>query len=86
MNNLNLVIQTLEVTNQAILCVNMIDETTKNGITIDIDKLSNDKIVEIGVVNNGVVNEVNREYIKFNGDFTDWSKKKEFIEGNTTNK
>lgn len=61
------------------------EEKTIN-VVIDIDKLSNDKIVEIGVVNNGVVNEVNREYIKFNGDFTDWSKKKEFIEGNTTNK
>ena len=48
--------------------------------------LARNKIVEIGVVNNGVVNEVNREYIKFNGDFTDWSKKEEFIEGNTTNK
>lgn len=46
--NLNLVIQTLEVTNQAILCVNMIDETTKNGITIDIDKLS--KLLHIPVV------------------------------------
>ena len=46
--NLNLVIQTLEVTNQAILCVNMIDETIKNGITIDIDKLS--KLLHIPVV------------------------------------
>ena len=25
-------------------------------------------------------------YKCFNGDFTDWNKKKEFIEGNTTNK
>lgn len=61
------------------------EEKTIN-VVIDIAELSNDKIIEIGVVNNGVVNEVNREYIKFNGDFTDWSKKEEFIEGNTTSK
>lgn len=46
--NLNLVIQTLEVTNQAILCVNMIDETIKKGIKIDTYKLSS--ILHIPVV------------------------------------
>jgi len=38
--NLNLVIQTLEVTNKAILCLNMADELKEKGITIDTDKLS----------------------------------------------
>lgn len=39
--NLNLVIQTLEVTNNAVLCLNMADELKEKGITIDINKLSN---------------------------------------------
>ena len=38
--NLNLVIQTLEVTNKAVLCLNMADELKDKGITIDTDKLS----------------------------------------------
>ena len=38
--NLNLVIQTLEVTNNAVLCLNMADELKEKGITIDTDKLS----------------------------------------------
>ena len=38
--NLNLVIQTLEVTNKAILCLNMADELKEKGIIIDTDKLS----------------------------------------------
>ena len=38
--NLNLVIQTLEVTNKAVLCLNMADELKEKGITIDTDKLS----------------------------------------------
>ena len=39
--NLNLVIQTLEVTNKAVLCLNMADELKEKGITIDTDELSN---------------------------------------------
>ena len=46
--NLNLVIQTLEVTDNVVLCLNMIDELKKKGINIDIDKLSN--ILGISVV------------------------------------
>lgn len=46
--NLNLVIQTLEVTNKVVLCLNMIDEVAKHGITIDANKLS--KILNIPVV------------------------------------
>lgn len=38
--NLNLVIQTIEVTNKAILCLNMVDELKDKGIDIDTNKLS----------------------------------------------
>ncbi len=38
--NLNLVLQTLEITSNAVLCVNMMDEAKKKGIEIDCDKLS----------------------------------------------
>ena len=46
--NLNLVIQTIEVTNKVILCVNLIDEAKKKGINIDKEKLS--KILGIPVI------------------------------------
>ena len=46
--NLNLVIQTLEVTNNVVLCLNMMDEVDKLGIKIDVNKLSN--ILKIPVV------------------------------------
>lgn len=39
--NLHLVLQTLEVTNKVILCINLIDEASKKGISIDDIKLSN---------------------------------------------
>ncbi len=38
--NLNLALQTLEITQNAVLCINMIDEVKKKGIDIDTDKLS----------------------------------------------
>lgn len=38
--NLNLVLQTLEITTNAVLCINMMDEAKKKGIEIDCDKLS----------------------------------------------
>lgn len=38
--NLNLVLQTLEVTNNVVLCLNMIDELKNKNIIIDINKLS----------------------------------------------
>ena len=38
--NLNLVIQTLEVTKKVIVCINLLDEAKKNNIYIDILKLS----------------------------------------------
>lgn len=38
--NLNLVYQILEITNKVIVCVNLLDEAKKKGITIDLNKLS----------------------------------------------
>lgn len=39
--NLNLVLQTLEITDRVVLCVNLIDEAKKKNIKIDTKKLSN---------------------------------------------
>lgn len=38
--NLNLVYQTMEITDNIIVCVNLLDEAKKKGINIDLDKLS----------------------------------------------
>lgn len=38
--NLNLVLQTLEITDNAIVCVNLIDEAEKKGISVDLKLLS----------------------------------------------
>ncbi|MBZ9633825.1 ferrous iron transport protein B [Clostridium sp. FP1] len=38
--NLNLVIQTLEITSKVVVCVNLIDEAKRKGITINLDDLS----------------------------------------------
>lgn len=38
--NLNLVYQILEITNKVVVCVNLLDESKKKGIEIDLDKLS----------------------------------------------
>lgn len=38
--NLSFVLQVLEVTNNVIVCVNLLDEAEKKGIEVDIDKLS----------------------------------------------
>ena len=46
--NINLVLQTLEVTNNVIMCINLIDEAKKNNIIIDFDKLSS--ILNIPVI------------------------------------
>lgn len=43
--NLNLVFQTMEITNNIVLCVNLLDEAKKKKIQIDLDKLSE----ELGV-------------------------------------
>lgn len=39
--NLNLVYQTMEITDNVIVCVNLLDEAKKKGIEIDLNKLSN---------------------------------------------
>ena len=46
--NLNLVYQTLEITPNVIVCVNLLDEAKKKKITIDLDRLS--KILGVKVV------------------------------------
>lgn len=46
--NLNLVLQILEMTNQVVLCINLMDEAKRKGITVDIDKLS--KMLNIPVI------------------------------------
>lgn len=38
--NLNLVFQTLEITKKVVVCVNLLDEAKKKGISIDLNKLS----------------------------------------------
>lgn len=38
--NLNLVLQTIELTPKVILCVNLMDEAKRKGIVVDLDKLS----------------------------------------------
>ena len=38
--NLNLVYQTMELTQNVIVCVNLLDEAKSKGIYIDLDKLS----------------------------------------------
>lgn len=38
--NLNLVFQTLEITDKVVVCVNLLDEAKKKGIEIDLNKLS----------------------------------------------
>lgn len=40
--NLNLVLQVLEITDKAVLCVNLMDEAKRNGIDVDIRSLSRD--------------------------------------------
>ena len=46
--NLNLVLQTLEITNNVIVCVNLLDEAQKKKIKIDLKKLS--KILRVPVI------------------------------------
>ncbi|MDO5294099.1 MAG: ferrous iron transport protein B [bacterium] len=46
--NLNLVLQTLEITGNVIVCVNLIDEAKKKNITIDYEQLS--KILNVPII------------------------------------
>ena len=38
--NLNLVLQTLEITRRVVVCVNLLDEAKRKGIVLDLEKLS----------------------------------------------
>lgn len=49
--NLNLVLQTMEITNRVIVCVNLLDEAEKKGICVNLDVLSE----ELGVPVVGMV-------------------------------
>ncbi len=40
--NLNLVLQVLEITDQAVICVNLMDEAERKGINVDVRSLSRD--------------------------------------------
>lgn len=58
---LNLVLQTLEVTNNAIMCLNMMDEIREKNIVIDTKKLSeiiNIPVLEISAKNKLGINEI----------------------------
>lgn len=70
--NLNLVLQTLEVTSNVILCINLIDEAKKRKILIESDKLSkilNTPVVEISARKKiGIENLVNEIYNLDNND------------------
>lgn len=49
--NMNLVLQTMEITNKIIVCVNLLDEAKKKGIQVKMDILSNRlKVPVIGMV------------------------------------
>lgn len=45
--NLNLVFQVMEITNNVILCVNLLDEAKKKKIKIDLDKLSSELSIPV---------------------------------------
>jgi ferrous iron transport protein B len=40
--NLNLVLQVLEITDRAVLCLNLVDEATRHGVTVDERQLARD--------------------------------------------
>lgn len=57
--NLNLVLQTLEINKNVILCLNLIDEAKKKGIDIDTNKLS--QILDVPVVSMSARNKIGYE-------------------------
>ena len=52
--NLNLVLQTLEITSNVVVCVNLMDEAEKKGISIDLEKLS--QLLGVPVVGTSAIN------------------------------
>lgn len=63
--NLNLVFQIMEITDNVIVCVNLLDEAKKKKIKIDLDKLSKD--LGVPVVRNYCKKEKNfKQFIRYN--------------------
>jgi len=65
--NLNLVLQTMEVTNNIILCLNMMDEIEKKNIKIDLDLLEkelNIPVIGVSAAKNEGLNNLKREIYK----------------------
>lgn len=75
--NLNLVIQTLEVTKKVVVCINLLDEAKKNKINVDFNSLSNNldvSVVGISAREKQGINElleslINVEDSKFNFEY-----------------
>lgn len=69
--NLNIVFQTMEITNNVILCINLIDEAEKRDIEIDIESLKNELKIPIVCTsarnNNGLDRLMKLIYDKSNG-------------------
>ncbi len=55
--NLNLVLQTLEITSKVVICVNLMDEAERKGISINLEELS--KCLGIPVIGTSAINRKN---------------------------
>ena len=60
--NLNLVLQTIEITKNVIVCVNLMDEAKRKGIKIDLKKLS--QLLGVKVVGTSASTKVGIEELK----------------------
>ena len=69
--NLNLVLQTLEVTKNVILCINLIDEAERKKIDIDIETLKNElkiPIITTSAKNDNGLDKLKNEIYKYSYD------------------
>lgn len=65
--NLILVLQTLEISDNVILCVNLMDEALKKNISVDLDILKNElniPVIGISAANNNGIDNLKREIYK----------------------
>ena len=62
MRNLNLVLQICEITNNVVLCVNLLDEAKKNDVFIDLEKLST--LLNVSVVGTSARSKVGLDKLK----------------------
>lgn len=65
--NLILVLQTLEISDNVILCVNLMDEALKKNISVDLDMLKNElniPVIGISAANNNGIDNLKREIYK----------------------